>query len=272
MVARLRLGVLASLAILLGGCVGGASLDQAAACPPDSVRAGTVCLDKFEASVWRIPPPSTPTGETAIRKIRAGTVTRADLTAAGALQLGLAHRDLAANACFDTGNGCVDVYAVSIAGVQPAGFITWFQATAAARNSFKRLPTNAEWQAGALGTPDPGVGTGMDECNTTSASGIPALTGSRAHCVSDVGAFDMVGNVAEWVADWAPGLPQCGQWNSWIALTGDLQCYAGAFGGEVPGALFRGGTLQNSVVAGVFAVRADDTLLVAQAIGFRAAR
>jgi len=249
-------------------------LPAAAACPQDSVQVGPSCLDKFEASVWKIAPPLAAAERAAIRKLRAGTVTLADLTAAGAIQLGLAYRDLAAAGCFDTGNGCVDVYAVSIAGVQPAAFITWFQAVAAARNSHKRLPTNAEWQAGALGTPDPGFSpAATEDCNTSSNSGTPDLTGSRANCVSDTGAFDMVGNVWEWVAEWAPGLAACGQWNSWIGLTGDLQCFAGDLTGSVvPGALFRGGAMQNGTTAGVFAVRADDTLIVSPQVGFRAAR
>src|SRR5262249_26609182 len=160
----------------------------------------------FEASVWKIAAPLSAVERAVIRKIRAGTVTLADLTAAGAVPLGLAFNDLAAAGCPLTGNGCVDVYAVSIAGVQPAGWIGWSQAQAAARNSHKRLPTNAEWQAAALGTPDPQGLPGAEDCNTFGSANDP--TGSRANCVSDVGAFDMVGNVQEWVTEWAP-TPVC---------------------------------------------------------------
>src|SRR5712691_6610210 len=98
---------------------------------------------------------------------------------AGAIQHGATGDDYGSG-CPPTGNGCVNFYAVSIAGVTPSRFITWFQAAAAARNAGKRLPTNAEWQAAALGTPD-GV------CNTSSF--VPAATGSAAGCVSAVGAF-----------------------------------------------------------------------------------
>jgi hypothetical protein len=234
---------------------------------------GSLCLDRFEASVWKIGPPLTDAKRTTIRRIRAGTVTLANLNAAGAVPLGLAFGDLAGNGCHDTGNGCVDVYAVSIAGVRPAGFVTWFQAAAAARNSYKRLPTNAEWQAGALGTPDPGVTLDPESCNTSSATSVPDPAGARAKCVSDAGAFDMVGNVAEWVADWAPGLPPCGQWHSWIFLTSDQQCYAGPLDSAgVPGGLLRGGTMFHGALAGVFAIRSEDMLVMAHPFGFRAAR
>ena len=225
-------------------------------CLPDSVKVGPACIDKYEASVWRTQ------NATVIQKIQLGTVTGADLTAAGAVQLGLTSGDLDANGCPVTGNGCVDVYAVSIPGVLPAQFISWFQAAAAARNAGKRLPTNAEWQAAALGTPD-GV------CNV--ASGALAATGSLASCVSDVGAFDMVGNLREWVADWVPRSPACGSWGS---FSDDIQCLAGAATTGAPGALTRGGSfLIDGTNVGVFTVRGlDPPFSVIISFGFRAAR
>ena len=154
-------------------------------CPPDSVQSGTVCMDKYEASVWDLTGVPGGTKPKLVKAIQGGTVTLADLLAAGAVQRGLALGDLAAAGCPDTGNGCVNVYAVSIPGVTPATFITWFQAAAAARNSLKRLPTNQEWQVAALGTPDGAP------CNLSGPT--LAVTGT-AGCVSDVGAFDMVGD------------------------------------------------------------------------------
>src|SRR5207245_3147207 len=136
--------------------------------------------------------------------------------AAGVVQLGLVAGDLAASGCPVTANGCVDFYAVSIAGVTPSRFINWFQAVAAARNSLKRLPTNQEWQAAALGTPD------SAPCNVSSSL---AVTGNAAGCVSDVGAFDMVGNVYEWVADWVPRSTTC---VPSLFGTDDQNCLAGA--------------------------------------------
>lgn len=153
--------------------------------------------------------------------------------------------------------------------------MTWFQAQAFARNSHKRLPTNEEWQAAALGTVDLGASPGSADCNTNSSV---SLTGSRANCVSDVGAFDMVGNLSEWVADWVPPANSC---TASLFLTNDTNCMAvdPAFPLVVsgPAALIRGG---NSILssgggadAGVFAVRAVDTpSLSFNFVGFRAAR
>jgi hypothetical protein len=236
----------------------------AAKCPADSVESGTVCMDKYEASVWHVPP----TQEGLINKIQKGEVKLTDLTsvpalAAGVVQVGLVGGDLAAAGCPDTGNGCVDFYAVSIPGVTPSAFITWFQAAAAARNSLKRLPTNQEWQAAALGTTDGAP------CNVSSGS--VANTGSAAGCVSDVGAFDMVGNLDEWVADWVPRSTTCG---AWLPFSDDFQCLAGASTSfDAPGALIRGGDWLSGTFAGVFAVSGRFTPSSALGvIGFRAAR
>src|SRR5262245_38651002 len=46
-------------------------------CPPDAVRSGTACMDKFEASVWRVPDPTT-TNADLVAKIERGTATVAD--------------------------------------------------------------------------------------------------------------------------------------------------------------------------------------------------
>jgi hypothetical protein len=196
-------------------------------------------MDTHEASVWE-------TTDTAlIKKIKKGKVTEAQLLAAEAVQRGVGSDDYGVG-CPNTGNGCVNFYAVSIPGVTPSRFITWFQAAAAARNSGKRLPTNAEWQAAALGTPDGAP------CNVS--SGLVADTGT-AGCVSDVGAFDMVGNLREWVADWVPLSTAC---VTALFGTGDLNCLAGASTTSGPGALIRGGDFVLGSDAGVFAVLGSD--------------
>jgi hypothetical protein len=247
---------------VVGLSLGLAAPPAEATCRLDSVRSGDGCIDKYEASVWKT------TNARLISKIRLGIARLADLTAAGAIQLGFADGDLVAAGCLATGNGCVDFYAVSIPGVTPSAFINWFQAAAAARNAWKRLPTNAEWQAAALGTPDPGGSPGTEDCKTDGSS--PDLTGVRSNCVSTVGAFDMVGNLFEWVADWVPLSTDCPGWGG---FSDDLMCLAGANTTAGPGALIRGGSFFYGADAGVFAVSGQNPPSITSSdFGFRAAR
>jgi formylglycine-generating enzyme required for sulfatase activity len=232
-------------------------------CPPDAVVAGTTCVDKYEASVWLT------TDVALIEKIRAGTVTLAELQA-GAIRKGATTDDYGPE-CPDTGNDCQLEFAVSIPGVLPSASLTWFQAVAVCRNAGKRLLSNVEWQAAALGTPDPGNTPGSEDCNTKSA-GVD-LTGERANCVSNAGAFDLVGNVWEWVADWVPLSRDCGSWGT---FSDDAQCLAGAVDPSPttqPSALARGGNYFNGTDAGVFAVLGFDKPSDAISnLGFRCGR
>jgi formylglycine-generating enzyme required for sulfatase activity len=206
-------------------------------CPVDAVVSGTTCMDKYEASVWRVPN-STTTNRALVAAIQSGTATAAALRAAGATLLGLVPGDYAP--CAVSGQNCADdIYAASLPGVMPSASITWFQAQQACKNARKRLPTNAEWQAAAAGTPDPGSDNGTTDCNTNSTLAT-SLTGSRRNCVSASGAFDMVGNMAEWVAEWVPRSTTCGSWSPDVTLD-DFQCLAGAATTGEPGALLRGG-------------------------------
>jgi formylglycine-generating enzyme required for sulfatase activity len=181
---------------------------------------------------------------------------------------------LTAASCPDTGNGCVDVYAVSIPAVTPAGYITWFQAAAAARNSLKRLPTNQEWQVAALGTPDTGgADDGSMTCDTDQVNGLPILsaTGSRSACISDVGAFDMVGNLWEWVGDWGDLGTTCTPWPA--TFGSDASCVGGPGPSNLPSAWFRGGSRQSLTEAGVFAVNGRNIpAFSGSEVGFRCAR
>lgn len=248
-------------------------------CPPDSVPVGTVCVDKYEASVWSIDPAN----RGLIRKVQKGKVTIALLADKGAVQRGADSDDYDLAGCPDTANGCTNIYAVSIRGVTPARFITWFQAAAACRNVGKRLLTNAEWQVAAFGTPDPGnAGDGVTACNTA-ASELKA-TGSARSCKSDVGVFDMVGNLWEWVADWIQG-----DTNPWAPMTGgktnatygnDLMsgtnpAQTQGDGQNFPAAIERGGSFKygNLTDAGVFALSAAQSASASFIdLGFRCAR
>jgi formylglycine-generating enzyme required for sulfatase activity len=243
-----------------------------AACSPDSVQVGPVCVDKYEASVWEIPAKTLKGKSNAalVRKVQQGTATLADLTAGGATQRGNGTDDYP---CLDTGNDCDDIYAVSISGVKPSASITWFQAQQACANAGKRLLSNAEWQMAAAGTPTPGTDNGSTDCNTAE-NGFPANdpvnTGSRSACVSRWGVFDMVGNVGELVADWAPLSTACPGWGS---FSSDQMCLAGADTSIGPGALIRGGDFHYYSEAGVFVVFGlDQPSHSSSFVGFRCGR
>ena len=156
----------------------------------------------------------------------------------------------------------------------PSSSLTWFQAQIACENAAKRLPSNAEWQGAVVGTPDPGPDDGTTDCNTNKLK-VTTLTGSRSSCVSARGAFDMVGNLFEWVADWVPRTPVgvCGTWSAGVSPTGDLQCLAGAATTEEPGALLRGGDYFNGAADGPLTIYgANGPSFEFRSFGFRCAR
>jgi hypothetical protein len=205
--------------VLLASTAGAQGAKPLTKCAADAVVAGTVCMDKFEASVWRVAGPTT-INKGLVKKIQQGKATVADLAKGGATQLGLGFTDDYAP-CADSGQNCTDdIYAVSLAGVTPSANLTWFQSQAACENARKRLPSNAEWQAAVAGTPDAESDNGTTDCN--SAKGSASLTGSRSSCKSARGAFDMVGNLWEWVADWVPrSTTPCGTWS--VSPTADYR-------------------------------------------------
>jgi formylglycine-generating enzyme required for sulfatase activity len=253
-------------------------------CPPDSVKIGNACIDLYEASVWQI----APTNTSLVKKVQAGKATLANLTAGGATQLAPAATcagpsDYGINFP-NTGNwapvlGSVPpspgVYAVSIPGVQPSACITWFQANQACLLAGKRLLTNREWQGAAASTPDPGTDNGTTDCNVGNTLA-PSNTGSRSSCKSAWGVFDMVGNVDEWVADWADQAASCTNWTTSAGIPGsDISCFGGPGGAgsaSLPAALIRGGSF-NGTGAGVFTVFASFVPSSSSfALGFRCAR
>jgi formylglycine-generating enzyme required for sulfatase activity len=99
----------------------------------------------------------------------------------------------------------------------------------------------------------------------------PLDTGSRAKCTSNWGAFDMVGNVEEWVADWTSQPTDCPGWG---AFSEDLMCLAGANSVATgPGALARGGFFNGGFeAAGVFSLDIASPARNGRGIGFRCGR
>src|SRR5256712_6297315 len=133
-------------------------------CPPDSAKVGATCGDRYEASVWQIPPTST----ALIKKVQAGKAMLAHLTGGGAVQLGCTgtpynHTPYPAGfpadgnwtPAFGSSPPSPGVYAVSIPGVLPTACTTWFQAEEACALSGNRLLTHQEWQPAAAGAPHP---------------------------------------------------------------------------------------------------------------------
>jgi len=258
----------AALALLASTAVaGGPPSGPLTKCPADSVVSGTVCMDKYEASVWRVPFPTT-TNKSLVKKIQQGKATAANLAAGGATQLGIGTDNYAP--CADSGQNCSDdIYAVSLPGVPPSANLTWLQSQAACKNARKRLPSNAEWQAAVTGTPDPGPDDGSTDCNTASAFAA-VNTGSRSACVSARGAFDMVGNLYEWVADWVPLSTAC---PGWAAFSNDDMCLSGASTTDNgPGALLRGGGFGFGTFAGPLSVVDLEPSFSSDGGGFRCAR
>ena len=288
---------------LITGCLLASSVSahaQTRKCPPDSVPVGPLCVDKYEASVWRIVTANT----SLVKKVMQGKATLADLqkftpkTGVG-VQLGCTAPpyNMIDYDSIPSGPGSFPpdgnwvgfsgvtppspgVFAVSIPGVLPSACITWFQAEQACALVGKRLLTNQEWQRAAAGTPRPanGVDDGLLECNIFTARGV-VDAGSRANCVSSWGVFDMVGNVAEWVADWVDkNTPtNCGNWNVGSGLLSNGTTCFGPGGDSnhdaLPAALVRGDKYQGDIEAGVFALSASvDPTSAADQIGFRCAR
>lgn len=228
----------ATNALKLGGQP--ASAYASSTCPTEMVRVGATCIDRYEDSVW-----SSPNGGT---------------------QYGVSSADYPCNA---NGNDCKGrIYARSVPGVQPSAYITWFQAEQALADSGKRLPTNAEWQQAAAGTPEPGPTPGPEDCNTNSSGTV--VTGSRVNCVSAWGAYDMVGNLWEWVADWVPLSTSSPGWGGFST---DVMGLAGASTSAGPGALIRGfGYAGGPAGAGPFSVAVAPPSEVNNLYGFRGAR
>ena len=140
-----------------------------------SVLVGDVCVDRYESSVWSAPD--------------------------GGVLFGTDGDDYP---CQDNAQDCAAgetrIYARSVPGVRPSGWITWFQANVACANAGKHLITNAEWQAAAAGTPDPGTNAYPPACVTFGDG--PAITAVSSQCRSSFGAENMVGSLWEWVAQW----------------------------------------------------------------------
>lgn len=162
----------------------------------------------------------------------------------------------------------------------PWRFVTRDQAMQACERVGKRLPTSEEWYALSLGV------VAIDtSCNISSHS--VSKTGAYPSCITPHGAYDMVGNVWEWVSDDVVNgtykdktLPEEGyvaqvdQAGMAIVTTEDAQPLFGGdyFWSDAGGVygIIRGGYYDSGADGGIYTVHADTLPTTASiGIGFR---
>jgi formylglycine-generating enzyme required for sulfatase activity len=160
------------------------------------------------------------------------------------------------------------------------------QALALCAKVGKRLPSHGEWYRAALGTPDTvSANKGACALGKTGQSRADA-TGVHEQCVSSYGAYDMVGNVWEWIDATVSGgmyanrmLPTEG-----YVSEADQDGVPSAVGESSPSfgedyffadlagvkGMFRGGFWSMNEKAGMFSINATiPTSFVGVAVGFR---
>ena len=173
-------GLLATLAIFAGdelrvaknsllGALGKSESKESSVCPSDMIAVntaqGVLCVDKYEESP----------GDKCVHKKP------------------MSPQETTENSTWP------DCKPVSVKGVSPWANVALHQAVALCARAGKRLPSGEEWYRAALGTPDP-YGTGERVCNINAiGKGEAGLTGAYTQCLSSAGAYDMIGNVWEWV-------------------------------------------------------------------------
>ncbi len=112
------------------------------------------------------------------------------------------------------GDAQVELYACSLAGVVPGGYMSWYRADRACRAQGKRLCSRVEWQRSCNGGQSTVYPYGMifvpGVCNDPfGGQGEPQAAGSRPACTAEERAYtyDMSGNLAEWVLEQDPDDP-----------------------------------------------------------------
>ena len=173
--------------------------------------------------------------------------------------------------------GATTAVAGSAAGQTPLVSLNWCAAKKACQNAGKHLCTNEEWFRAANYKGSKWSITAEEtaetmSCNTANeCSGVACLTGASPNCVTQEGAYDMIGNVWEWVDqvvtadptngvaggpvtgyDFATGLPTSTGSSSNAYGNDYFWAYNGA--GGVPAAFIRGGYWDYGAYAGSFAL------------------
>jgi hypothetical protein len=102
---------------------------------------------------------------------------------------------------------CIDVYEYPGGNTIPRTNISFADAGHICAARGERLCSDGEWERACRGKGSASYPYGQafepTRCNTRGTGGVPAPSGTFAGCKSAVGAYDMSGNVAEWVASGA---------------------------------------------------------------------
>jgi eukaryotic-like serine/threonine-protein kinase len=102
------------------------------------------------------------------------------------------------------GNYCIDAYEYPGRGAKPKTHVSWFEAKQLCESKGKRLCELSEWRGACGGKYPYGSSWDPNRCNTVDEDEFDrdlAAAGSLKSCRSRSGAYDMVGNVHEWVAE-----------------------------------------------------------------------
>jgi hypothetical protein len=97
---------------------------------------------------------------------------------------------------------CIDAYEYPGGHIMPRTGVSWADAEKLCESRGERLCTRREWVSSCSGPSGASYPYGnTHDATRCNVNGQPQSAGSFPHCKSPVGAFDMVGNVSEWIAE-----------------------------------------------------------------------